>query len=162
MKSENSFRKYYDSPLGRILLTSDEESLTGLWFEGSKYYPEDDGIEEETEPIILGKRWLDEYFSGGKPDFTPPLKLSGSDFRRRVWRILLDIPYGETRTYGEIAALLKGDGKMSSQAVGGAVAHNPAAIIVPCHRVIGVGGSLTGYAGGIWRKKRLLEIEGVI
>lgn len=159
MKSESSFRDYFDSPLGRILLLSDEESLTGLYFEESKYYPGDDGIEKETEPLLQAKRWLEIYFSGSVPSFIPPLKTEGTPFRRKVWKILLDIPYGETITYGEIAALLNPGGKMSSRAVGGAVSHNPVGIIVPCHRVIGADGSLIGYAGGIERKKMLLEME---
>ena len=102
------------------------------------------------------KRWLDIYFAGRQPDFTPPLHLIGSDFRRRVWKRLLEIPYGQTTTYG---ALLGGG--MSAQAVGGAVGHNPISIIVPCHRVIGANGSLTGYAGGIDKKIGLLTLEGV-
>lgn len=162
MKSENSFKQYYDSPLGKILLISNEECLTGLWFEGSKYIPDDGYEEKEMLPLVSTKRWLDIYFSHRKPSFLPKIKMDASPFRMKVWKLLLDIPYGETRTYGGIAAVLKGDGKMSPQAVGGAVAHNPIAIIVPCHRVIGSDGSLIGYAGGCERKKRLLEIEGAI
>ena len=121
------------------------QGLTGLWFNGAKYFaanlPE---VREEKRTPILDEtaRWLDIYFAGGQPDFTPPLHLIGSDFRRRVWKRLLEIPYGQTTTYG---ALLGGG--MSAQAVGGAVGHNPISIIVPCHRVIGANGSLTGYAG---------------
>lgn len=115
---------------------------------------------------ILGdtKKWLDLYFSGEEPNFTPKLKLEGTEFRRDVWKILLEIPYGETLTYKEIANKLMASGKyerMSAQAVGGAVGHNPISIIIPCHRVVGTSGSLTGYAGGLARKVKLLELEGI-
>lgn len=115
---------------------------------------------------ILGdtKKWLDLYFSGEDPNFTPKLKLEGTEFRKDVWKILLEIPYGETLTYKDIANKLIASGKyerMSSQAVGGAVGHNPISIIIPCHRVVGTSGSLTGYAGGLARKVRLLELEGI-
>ena len=115
---------------------------------------------------ILGdtKKWLDLYFSGEEPNFTPKLNLEGTEFRRDVWKILLEIPYGETHTYKDIAEKLMASGKyerMSSQAVGGAVGHNPISIIIPCHRVVGTSGSLTGYAGGLARKVKLLELEGV-
>ena len=115
---------------------------------------------------ILGdtKKWLDLYFSGEEPNFTPKLKLEGTEFRREVWKILLEIPYGETLSYKGIAEKLIASGKyerMSSQAVGGAVGHNPISIIIPCHRVVGTSGSLTGYAGGLGRKVRLLELEGI-
>ena len=153
------FVGYYASPLGGILLAADEQGLTGLWFDGAKYFaanlPEE--YEEKSTPILdEAARWLDLYFAGRQPAFTPPLHLVGSDFRRRVWKRLLDIPYGQTVTYG--ALLGKG---MSAQAVGGAVGHNPISIIVPCHRVVGVNGSLTGYAGGIDKKIHLLALEGV-
>ena len=115
---------------------------------------------------ILGdtKKWLDLYFSGEEPNFTPKLKLEGTEFRREVWKILLEIPYGETLSYKGIAEKLIASGKyerMSSQAVGGAVGHNPISIIIPCHRVVGTSGSLTGYAGGLARKVKLLELEGI-
>ena len=153
------FVGYYASPLGGILLAADEQGLTGLWFDGAKYFaanlPEE--YEEKSTPILdEAARWLDLYFAGRQPAFTPPLHLVGSDFRRRVWKRLLDIPYGQTVTYG--ALLGKG---MSAQAVGGAVGHNPISIIVPCHRVIGANGSLTGYAGGIDKKIHLWALEGV-
>ena len=154
-----TYIQHYDSPLGGILLAADEVGLTGLWFEGQKYFARDLSdvrIEQETPVLAEAKRWLDIYFAGGQPDFTPPLHLIGSDFRRRVWKRLLEIPYGQTTTYG---ALLGGG--MSAQAVGGAVGHNPISIIVPCHRVIGANGSLTGYAGGIDKKIGLLTLEGV-
>ena len=156
-----TYIQHYDSPLGGILLAADEIGLTGLWFEGQKYFARDLSdvrIEQETPVLAEAKRWLDIYFAGGQPDFTPPLHLIGSDFRRRVWKRLLEIPYGQTTTYGALAKRLNA-GRMSAQAVGGAVGHNPISIIVPCHRVVGTHGSLTGYAGGLGRKIKLLEIE---
>lgn len=122
--------------------------------------------EKNCDDKILGdaKKWLDLYFSGEEPNFTPKLKLEGTEFRREVWKILLEIPYGETLSYKDIAEKLMASGKyerMSSQAVGGAVGHNPISIIIPCHRVVGTSGSLTGYAGGLARKVRLLELEGI-
>ena len=139
-----------------------------LWFEGQKYFGEFPGhrdfVFEEKENCILkdALRWLDIYFSRQKPDFLPKLHLIGTDFQREVWDILLEIPYGQTVTYGEIARKIadkRGLKTMSAQAVGGAVGHNRVSVIVPCHRVIGSDGSLTGYAGGIERKIRLLDIE---
>lgn len=158
------YTQHYRSPLGDILLAADEAGLTGLWFENAKYYA--DGLpeahtERETPATMLAKRWLDIYFDGKCPDFTPPLNPVGSAFRQRVWKILLEIPYGKTVSYGEIARRLPGGGKMSAQAVGGAVGHNKISIIVPCHRVIGTNGNLTGYAGGIHKKIRLLKLEGI-
>lgn len=159
--------QYYDSPLGRLLLSSDGSGLSGLWFEGQKYY----AANLNTDNIMTGDRytesaaeWLNEYFSGRKPIDIPVLSLHGTDFRREVWDILLTIPYGKTVTYGEIArgiAERRGIAKLSARAVGSAVGHNPVSIIVPCHRVIGSDGSLTGYAGGIARKKYLLSLEGI-
>ena len=156
----------YESPLGRMLLASDGAALTGLWFVGQKYYAAalDKQHEEKTLPVFeQTKSWLDIYFSGKKPDFTPPLEPVGSEFRREVWELLLSIPYGRTVTYAELAAAIaerRSIMHMSAQAVGGAVGHNPISIIIPCHRVVGSGGSLTGYAGGIDRKIRLLSLEG--
>lgn len=155
------FMQRYASPLGGLLLAADEQGLIGLWFDGARHFaanlPE---VREEKRTPILDEaaRWLDDYFSGGQPDFTPPLHLIGSAFRLRVWARLLEIPYGQTTTYGALAKRL-GAGRMSAQAVGGAVGHNPISIIVPCHRVVGANGSLTGYAGGLDRKIKLLEIE---
>ena len=154
----------YKSILGNIIITADDIGLTGLWFEKQKYFPENisDYKEKETEILLSTKKWLDIYFSCKKPDYIPPLNLNGTEFRKKVWKILLEIPYGKTTTYGEIAKkLAKDTGKktMSSQAIGGAIAHNPISIIIPCHRVIGSDGSLTGYAGGIDRKRKLLELE---
>lgn len=160
-----TFIQHYDSPLGGILLAADEIGLTGLWFDGQKYFarrlsPE---REERELPVLLeAKRWLDIYFTGKEPDFLPPLHSIGSAFRRSVWEILLQIPYGRTTTYGEIARRLAEKQKlprMSAQAVGGAVGHNEISIIIPCHRVVGTNGSLTGYAGGVDKKVKLLELE---
>ena len=139
------FMQRYASPLGGLLLAADEQGLIGLWFDGARHFAANlpEAREEKRTPILdEAARWLDDYFSGGQPDFTPPLHLIGSAFRLRVWARLLEIPYGQTTTYG---ALL-GDGA-SARAVGGAVGRNPISIIVPCHRVIGADGSLTGYAG---------------
>ena len=156
---------HYDSPLGKILLAADEEGMTGVWLETQKHFaaklpPEN---EEGTTPVLGDAcRWLDVYFSGREPDFTPKLHLIGSDFRQAVWALLLQIPYGQTTTYGALAKQLaekNGGKRVSAQAVGGAVGHNPVSIIVPCHRVVGSDGSLTGYAGGIEKKIRLLTLE---
>ena len=149
----------YMSPLGGILLAADEEGLTGLWFEGQKYFAAGLGehVEGENAAIISAKRWLDAYFEGERPDFAVPLHLRGSAFRRAVWERLTAIPYGATATYGEIAVSL--GAPSAARAVGGAVGHNPVSIIVPCHRVLGADGSLTGYAGGAERKRWLLELE---
>ena len=157
---------HYDSPLGGILLAADEIGLTGLWFDGEKYFDVNlpaEHTERETPILLEAKRWLDIYFTGKEPDFTPPLHPIGSAFRQSVWEILLQIPYGKTTTYGEIARQLAEKRKlprMSAQAVGGAVGHNEISIIIPCHRVVGTNGSLTGYAGGIDKKMKLLKLEG--
>ena len=160
-----TYTMHYDSPLGKILLAADEEGMTGVWFQAQKYFaaklpPEN---EEGTTPVLGDAcRWLDVYFSGWEPDFTPKLHLIGSDFQQAVWALLLQIPYGQTTTYGALAkqlAEINGGKRVSAQAVGGAVGHNPVSIIVPCHRVVGSDGSLTGYAGGIEKKIRLLTLE---
>lgn len=157
----------YQSPLGEILMVCDEAGLTGMWFLGQKYFALGLGKEhEERETPVLTetKRWLDIYFSGREPDFTPALHMIGSPFQLTVWELLRQIPYGKTTTYGELAgkvAQKRGLSRMSAQAVGGAVGHNGISIIVPCHRVVGANGSLTGYAGGVGKKKRLLTLEGV-
>ncbi len=161
------YTSHYDSPLGGITLGSDGEALTGLWFDGQKYFADtlEIGHEERELPIFARtKKWLDIYFSGKAPDFRPPLNMICSDFRKSVWEIMLKIPYGHTMTYGEIAekiAARRGLKQMSAQAVGGAVGHNSISLIIPCHRVVGTNGSLTGYAGGIDKKIWLLEHEGV-
>lgn len=154
------FLTHYASPLGPILLAADETGLTGLWFEAQKYFPSFLGVdyqEKETPVLTETARWLDVYFSGKDPDILPPLHPQGSPFRQAVWNILLTIPRSQTMTYGEIARRL---GVRSAQAVGGAVGHNPISILIPCHRVVGSDGSLTGYAGGVERKARLLQLEG--
>lgn len=157
----------YNSPLGKILLAADEKGLVGLWFERQKYYAyhlPQKNLERKVKPIQEAESWLHIYFSGKEPDFTPPLHYTGTDFQMQVWNLLRTIPYGETRTYGEISKMIAksmGVDKMSAQAVGGAVSHNPVSIIVPCHRIVGSGGSLAGYAGGIDKKLKLLQYESV-
>lgn len=156
---------HYQSPLGGITLTSDGTALIGLWFDDQKYFA--DTIRKQTQeknlPIFQEtKKWLDIYFSGKAPDFTPPLNMRTTPFRKRVWEIMLSIPFGHTMTYGQIADKIaheKGIRRMSAQAVGGAVGHNSISLIIPCHRVVGTNGSLTGYAGGIDKKVKLLELE---
>lgn len=161
------YTNHYDSPLGGITLASDGTALTGLWFDGQKYFADtlEKGHEEKELPIFRQtKQWLDIYFSGKAPDFTPELTMICSDFRKAVWKVMLSIPYGHTMTYGEIAARIveeRGLKTMSAQAVGGAVAHNSISLIIPCHRVVGTSGSLTGYAGGIDKKIWLLKHEGI-
>lgn len=156
----------YASPLGRITMASDGEKLSGLWFDGQKYFAAtlSAAHEEKDLPIFQQtKRWLELYFRGTAPEFIPPLHLAASPFRLAVWDILRQIPYGQIITYGEIArriAQTQGLESMSAQAVGGAVGHNPISIILPCHRVVGSNGSLTGYAGGVERKVALLTLEG--
>lgn len=158
----------YLSPLGKVTLSSDGRALTGLWFDGQKYYGSTLSEEHEEGELPVfeeTRRWLDCYFNGKIPDFTPPLSPRGTPFRQMVWEILKEIPYGHTTTYGWIAkriALQKGVSSMSPQAVGGAVSHNPISIIIPCHRVLGSDGSLTGYAGGVKKKFELLVIERIM
>ena len=155
---------YYASPLGEILLASDGEALTGLWFAGQKYYAAGlDAAHAERELPIFDAtaRWLDLYFTGADPAFTPPLNLRGTEFQRMVWTMLLTIPYGGTRSYGELAGLLAEETgrRVSARAVGTAVGRNPVSLIVPCHRVLAADGSLHGYAGGLRRKEALLRLE---
>lgn len=153
---------HVDSPLGGLTLASDGEALTGLWFDGQKYYADtlDAAHCEKALPIFEETaKWLDLYFSRTVPDFTPKLSPRGTNFRHAVWDVLLTIPYGHTMSYGEIAKAL---GCRSCQAVGAAVGHNPISLIIPCHRVVGADGSLTGYAGGVDKKRRLLELEFVL
>ena len=157
----------YDSPLGMMTMSSEEDSLTGLWFDGQRHYGNIlSGNETEKLLPIFEKtaEWLDIYFSGKEPDFFPPVCVKGTPFRRRVCEIMRTIPYGKTMTYGEIAQILareKGIERMAAQAVGNAVGYNPISIIIPCHRVLGANGNLTGYGGGIERKVRLLKLEKV-
>ena len=162
---QKAYTSRYHSALGDILLAADEIGLTGLWFVGQSYFADTlptEQIEQETPILAQAKEWLDVYFSGKEPDFTPPLHPIGSPFRQAVWKLLLQIPYGQTTTYGEIARQmekLQNRPHMSAQAVGGAVGHNGISIIIPCHRVVGTKGSLTGYAGGLDKKIALLELE---
>ncbi len=151
----------YPSPLGGITAASDGETLTGLWFDGQKYFAAglEAGAQERDLPVFRrADRWLDDYFSGKATTFTPPLRPKGTAFQQAVWWLLLTIPYGETVTYGQLAARL---GCASARAVGGAVGRNPISLMIPCHRVVGADGRLTGYAGGVERKRLLLEREGV-
>lgn len=159
----------HSSPLGAITIAACEDKLVGLWAENQKYHDDSsfsNMLEVENLPIIDRTRvWLDRYFAGDKPNISDlDLAPSGTDFRQNVWKILCEIPYGELITYGEIAEIMakkRGRRRMSSQAVGGAVGHNPISIIIPCHRVVGAGGNLTGYGGGLDMKKYLLGLEGV-
>lgn len=166
-KRECLYVSKYDSPLGKCFLVSNESALLGLWLEGQKYFQNSvkgiELIEKETVVIIKAKKWLDAYFAGKNPDRSEiQLAPQGSIFQQLVWKHLCEIPYGETITYGEIADKVAkdlGKERMSAQAVGGAIGHNPISIMIPCHRVIGKDGSLTGYAGGIDNKMKLLELE---
>ena len=159
----------YLSPIGEMTIAGDEKSIVGLWLEGQKYFAatiDDESVKKENLPhFIKTKHWLDDYFNNKEPKISAlPLAPYGNDFRQAVWKILCEIPYGEVITYGDIAkkiALDRGKSKMSAQAVGGAVGHNPISIIIPCHRVVGSNGSLTGYAGGIDIKIKLLTHEGL-
>ena len=149
---------HYSSPLGGITLAGSGDSLTGLWFDGQAHFAAslDNLGEEGWLPVFDDAfRWLDSYFGGYVPSLTPQLDLRGTPFQQVVWRALLDLPYGDTLTYGELARQLNS----SARAVGGAVGRNPVSLIVPCHRVVGADGCLTGYAGGLDRKARLLELE---
>ena len=157
---------HYCSPLGRMTLVSNGKELTGLWFEGQKYSSiAQDSIAHDKDNLPVFQetiRWLDTYFGGEIPDFTPPIRMHGTVFRQMVWEILLTIPYGQTTTYGKIARRVAREKKvpvMSAQAVGGAVGHNDIALIIPCHRVVGKNGSLTGYAAGLDKKAYLLKME---
>ena len=161
------YYKKISSSLGEITLRSDGQFLTGLWFANDKHYGDkyiQDAQTAELPVFALAEKWLAEYFAGCKPKVKVPLQFTGTDFQKCVWKILQNIPYGRLVTYGDIAceiAAQRGLARMSAQAVGGAVGRNPLCIIIPCHRVIGADGSLTGYGGGMWRKVRLLEIEKV-
>ncbi len=164
---------HYNSPLGGITMCSDGQALTGLLFDDEKYFAETFSAEpagiteckDSSLPAFAETvRWLDTYFAGKEPGFLPPITLRTTPFRREVCEVMLTIPYGKTMTYGEIAARIakrRGLDRMSAQAVGGAVGHNPISLIIPCHRVIGTDGSLTGYAGGIDKKAKLLQLEGI-
>ncbi len=163
------YQTTYKSPVGTLFLVSDEDNLIGLWLEGQKYFQatlkEEPIVNDQIEILQKTKSWLDRYFKGEKPDIKElSLKPQGSLFRQEVWKILCEIPYGEVTTYGKIAKVVAQKlhkEKMSGQAVGNAVGHNPISIIIPCHRVVGTSGSLTGYAGGIDKKIELLKLEGI-
>lgn len=156
---------HYQSPIGGITMASDGDALIGLWLDGQKYFADTrtPKPQEKDLPIFkLTDQWLDIYFSGKAPDFTPKIKMKTTPFRKMVWEIMLKIPFGQTMTYGQIAAQIarqKGLKQMSAQAVGGAVGHNSISLIIPCHRVIGSNGQLTGYAGGLDKKTKLLQLE---
>ena len=146
-----NYKYTYESPLGTMIMLGTLSYLTDLFF-----------IDEAHAPSYDDAEYIEQYFNGKKPFITPPIQLEGTEFRKSVWSILQTIPYGETTTYGDIGkqiAQQQGKEKFSAQAVGGAVGHNPISIIVPCHRVIGSNGQLTGYAGGIERKKYMLDLE---
>ena len=159
------YTSHYASPLGGMTLVSDGTALVGLYFDGQKYAAQGlDATRTQKNLLIFeeARRWLDVYFSGRKPDFTPPTAPAGTAFQQSVWEILRTIPYGQTVTYGAIARRIEQNTgcRMSAQAVGGAVGRNPISILIPCHRVIGADGSLTGYAGGLYKKGSLLRWEG--
>ena len=153
------------SPVGMLTLSSDGAALTGLWLDGQKYFGVglSDTVKENDLPVFeQASAWLDAYFAKAPLPALPPLAPQGSPFRQAVWRLLLEIPYGTVTTYGALARTLRGQGiSAAAQAVGGAVGHNPISILIPCHRVVGSDGSLTGYAGGVANKQFLLELEGV-
>ncbi len=167
---ENIYFTTYESKIGKLTIASDGKNIIGLWIEGQKYFistieNKNKMIQKDDLPILLKvRKWLDRYFSGEKPQISElSLKPKGGEFRQLVWKLLCDIPYGEVTTYSEIAKKIiqiKHIKSMSAQAVGGAVGHNPISIIIPCHRVIGANGNLTGYAGGIDKKLELLKLEG--
>jgi methylated-DNA-[protein]-cysteine S-methyltransferase len=156
------------SPVGILTVSSDGKNISGLWIEGQKYFAKTLGkdVSEQNLPIFNNVReWLDIYFSGKEPEFMPPLMPKGSPFQRSVWNNLYKIPYGQTTTYGELAKRFESENKdkhMSARAIGGAVGHNPISILIPCHRVTGSNGALTGYAGGIDTKRKLLMLEGIL
>ncbi len=160
------YRSLYSSPLGEMVMLSEGRALNYLGFLGQRHGENaGEGAELADLPVFrMTAQWLDVYFSGNIPGFTPPLELRGSEFRRAVWELLAAIPYGAAVTYGDLAGKLSAspDGRRTSaRAAGGAVGRNPVSIIVPCHRVLGAGGALTGYAGGVWRKAELLKLEGI-
>ena len=155
---------FYAAPYGRYVMAAEDGALTGLWLEGQKYFPSGLPEPSDGEPEIFARarRWLDAYFAGENPPIDFPLAPQGSAFQREVWALLQAIPYGKTVTYGQLAKQLqarRGGAIVAAQAVGGAVGRNRIALIIPCHRVVGAHGALTGYAGGIARKAQLLQME---
>ena len=161
--TEKIFTTLVDTPLGKMRAAACDRGLRGLWFSGQKYFPAntESWLEAADHPVIVSlKAWLKEYFAGQKPKIKVPLSPLGTDFQQAVWKQLLAIPYGKTSSYGDIAARLARGKKAAAQAVGGAVGHNPISLLIPCHRVLGADGSLTGYAGGLERKEALLKLEG--
>ena len=152
-----------ETPLGAMRAAAEDNALRGLWFIGQKYFPPaaETWLDSPDYAVFASlKAWLDYYFSRRRPEARVPLSPLGTDFQQAVWKLLLEIPYGKTSTYGALAALLESTGKKASaQAVGGAVGHNPISLLIPCHRVLGADGSLTGYAGGLEKKRALLELE---
>ena len=153
------------TPLGAVQAAADDDALRGLWFTGQKYFPAaaETWHNRPDYPVFAAlEAWLKDYFSGKNPAVTMPLSPEGTDFQQAVWKLLLEIPYGKTTTYGTIAANLGAAKDGAAQAVGGAVGHNPISLIIPCHRVLGADGSLTGYAGGLEKKRALLELEGAL
>lgn len=162
------YSDFYTLPVGKLFMTSDGTNLTGLWIEKQKYFAatalQDCRKKADLPVFIQAARWLDKYFQKQNPAISElPLAPEGGEFRQMIWKILCDIPLGQVRTYGGIAEMVArktGKAQMSAQAVGGAVGHNPISIIIPCHRVVGTNGSLTGYAGGLDIKIKLLELEG--
>lgn len=154
-----------ETPLGAATARADGEALTGFWFVGQKYYPSQTGawLEQPDLPVFTAlRRWLDQYFQGKNEPIPFPVVAGGTPFQQEVWAALLEIPYGEQTTYGEIAARLakkQGRESLSAQAVGSAVGRNPISLVIPCHRVVGANGSLTGYAGGLEKKMALLKLE---
>jgi methylated-DNA-[protein]-cysteine S-methyltransferase len=161
----NTLTCEYQSPIGAMTAAARDGALVGLWFNNQKYYPK--GVEAweaaPDSPVLAGLRlWLDGYFAGEAREIPFAMAPDGSEFRQTVWRLLREIPYGATTTYGAIAKQIAAEldrGRFSAQAVGGAVGHNPISILIPCHRVLGSNGSLTGYAGGLDKKQALLELE---
>jgi methylated-DNA-[protein]-cysteine S-methyltransferase len=152
------------TPLGPMTAAAENETLTGLWFVNQKYYPgqKSEWIEKPDYPLFTTlDAWLGDYFAGKPPKLASKLAPQGTAFQKRVWDELLQIPYGKTSTYGAIANQLAAEKRSSARAVGGAVGHNPISLIIPCHRVIGASGNITGYAGGIDKKLALLRLEGV-
>jgi methylated-DNA-[protein]-cysteine S-methyltransferase len=155
---------HYPSPLGPLVGAAEDGAVTGLWFEQQRYFPEGlaSAAAAPDSPVLrdLGA-WLEAYFAGDNPAITFPLAPRGTPFREAVWALLREIPYGTTTTYGALAARLAAPGrKVAARAVGGAVGHNPVSLVIPCHRVVGAGGDLTGYGGGLDRKQALLHLEG--